>query len=152
MQILTVLTAIGRVETRVGDFYQWLSETFNDDSEVSGFFYRLSMQERSHANLISYAKKLVHQSPCDFEDVDIEIGVVAEIEELLTDFRTENPQPTLNDALEISMKVESHHAEKLHRSAVIESNPKVASLVNSLAVADEEHFEILKNFVLSRQE
>ena len=150
MRILAVLSAIGKVETLVGDFYLWLSDVFEDDPEAAGFFYRLSMQERSHANLVAYAKKLVYRCPSDFKDVDTGIEVVTDLEEVLTNFRAEKPNPSLSDALRISMEVESHHAEKLHRSAVIESNPKVAELVNSLAVADEEHFQLLKTFVESR--
>lgn len=150
MKVLSALTEIGNLESEVSEFYGWLSLVFDDDSEASGFFYRLSMQERSHANLISYAKKLVHRSPRDFTDIELDLGAVEELRTMVGDFRKNNPKPPLSEVLEMAMRIESHHAEKILRSSVIQSNPKIADLMNSLAVADSEHFELLKKFVEAR--
>jgi rubrerythrin len=151
MQILTVLSAIGKVEKAVGDFYQWLSEVFADDHEASGFFFRMSMQEKAHANLVSFSKKLVVRSPRDFAEVEADLSAVDELLSSLEAFRQDNPEPDLVDALRFAMEVESSGAENIHRSVVIESNPEVAGVINSLAKADSEHFDVLKRFALERQ-
>ncbi len=150
MQILTVLTAIGKIETNVGNFYEWLSDVFSDDPEASGFFFRMSMQEKSHANLVSFAKKLAHRSPDDFGEVDVDMKVADELLEDLSTFHATNPNPTLPDALAFAMKVEGHDAESLHRSLVIQSNPEIAEIINSLAKADSEHFQALEAFAHQR--
>ena len=44
------------------------------------------------------------------------------------------------------MAIESHGAEGIHRSMIIQSNPEIASMVNALAKADREHFKLLKGY------
>jgi rubrerythrin len=151
MQILAVLSAIGRVEAGVGEFYQWLSEVFADDIEASGFFFRMSMQEKSHANLVSFSKKLVHRDPSGFEEVDIDLGQVDDLLASIAAFQENNTSPSLADALLFAMKIESHGAENIHRSIIIQSNPEVASVINSLAKADNAHYELLKTFANDRE-
>ena len=47
MQILNILTNLGKAEMAVAEFYYWLSVLFEDDAEASGFFFRMSLQEKS---------------------------------------------------------------------------------------------------------
>ncbi len=150
MQVLAVLSEISRLEAEVGDFYAWLSDVFSADVEAAGFFYRLSMQERSHVNLVSFAKKLVHRSPQDFAAIDLDLGCIDELRTMIGAFRKHNPKPPLADVLEMAMKLETHHAERVLRSAVIQSNPRIADLVNSLAMADSEHVDLIRGFLRSR--
>ncbi len=150
MQILTVLSAIGKVETAVGEYYQWLSEIFADDSEASGFFFRMSMQEKSHANLVSFAKKLAHRSPKDFADIDVDLTPVNDLLQDLHTFRQNHPNPSIAEALAFSMQIEGHDAESIHRTLVIQSNPEIAGIINSLAKADSEHFQMLETFAHQR--
>jgi len=146
MQILTVLSAIENIESSVAKLYEWFSDVFTSDSEASGFFFRLAMQERSHANMIAFSKNLVRRSPNDFSTIDFDIALVDDLLDTITLFRTHNPQPTLAAALDFAMSVESHGAEGIHRSMVIQSNPEIAEMVNSLAKADREHFKLLKDY------
>ena len=150
MQILTVLSAVGRIENKVAEHYQWLSNVFADDPEASGFFFRMCMQEKSHANLVSFAKKLAHRSPTDFSEIEVDLGVVDDLLDDLRTFRANNPNPSLAQALAFSMKIEGHDAETIHRSLVIQSNPEIANIINNLAKADSEHFHMLENFAHQR--
>lgn len=149
-QILTVLSAIGKVETRVGELYGWLSDVFADDVEASGFFFRMCMQEKSHASLVSFCMKMVRRSPSDFHTVDVDIDKATELIEAVDTFREDHSRPGLEEALLFAMEVESHGAESIHRSAIIQSNPEVAGVINSLAKADSEHYEKLKAFAAER--
>ncbi|MEN8165217.1 MAG: hypothetical protein ABFS37_13895 [Acidobacteriota bacterium] len=146
MQILTVLSAIEKIESSVAKLYEWYSEVFAGDDEASGFFFRLAMQEHSHANMIALAKNLVRRSPSDFSPIDFDLALVEDLLDTITLFRTHNPQPSLAAALGFAMSVESHGAEGIHRSMVIQSNPEVADMVNSLANADREHFKLLEGY------
>ena len=149
-QILTALSAIGKVEAAVGEFYRWLSDVFVDDVEASGFFFRMSMQEKSHANLVSFCKKMVHRSPTDFHGVDVDLGQAADLLDTIERFRESHPRPGLGEALRFAMEIENHGAESIHRSVIIQSNPEVAGVINSLAKADHEHFEKLEVFAAER--
>ncbi len=146
MQILTVLSAIENIESSVAKLYEWFSEIFNSDREASGFFFRLAMQEQSHANMVAFSKGLVRRSPTDFSSVDFDMGLVDDLLQMVSNFRTQNPQPSLAQALDLSMAIENHAAEGIHRSMVIQSNPEVADMINNLAKADREHSKLLKEY------
>jgi rubrerythrin len=150
VQILNVLTTLGKAEMAVAEFYYWLSVLFENDPEASGFFFRMSLQEKSHVNLLRYAKKLAHRAPDDFADVDFDPAVVHDLIDRLGAFRDNNPAPTLAEALAFSMQVEGHDAEQLHRSLVIRSNPDVSDVINTLAKADAEHHGMLERFATER--
>ncbi len=146
MQILTVLSAVESIETSVAKLYEWFSDCFTADREASGFFFRLAMQERSHATMVAFSKGLVRRSPNDFSAIDFDMALVDDLLQTVTDFRIQNPQPSLAQALDFSMAIENHAAEGIHRSMVIQSNPDVSNMINSLAKADHEHFKLLKNY------
>lgn len=146
MQILTVLSAIENIESSVAKLYEWFSECFTADREASGFFFRLAMQERSHATMVAFSKGLVRRSPTDFSSVDFDMALVDDLLQTVTDFRTQHPRPSVAQALDFAMAIESHAAEGIHRSMVIQSNPEVADMINNLAKADKEHFKLLKDY------
>ncbi len=146
MQTLTVLSAIENIESSVAKLYEWFSECFTADREASGFFFRLAMQERSHANMVAFSKGLVRRSPNDFSSVDFDMALVDDLLQMVSNFRTQHPQPSLPQALDFSMAIENHAAEGIHRSMVIQSNPEVADMINNLAKDDREHSRLLKEY------
>lgn len=146
MQILTVLSAIENIESSVANLYEWFSEVFAADPEASGFFFRLAMQERSHANMVAFSKSLVRSKPVEFSGVDFDMNLVDDLIHTLDVFRAGNRKPTLGQALGFAMEIEGHAAEGIHRSMVIQSNPDVSNMINSLAKADREHFKLLKDY------
>jgi hypothetical protein len=150
MRITEALSRLERVECTMADFYEWLSVVFESDPGASGLFFRMSLQERSHASLLRYGRKLVHRSPSDFEDVDFDGDSVDTLIAAIGDFRANAPQPTLVDAVFFAMKVECHPAENAHRDVLAVSNPEVGHIIRALAVADEEHHRTLRSFVQER--
>jgi len=152
MQILQILSSLERLEQQIADLYHWFSDHFTDDDDASGLFFRMSLQEKSHVSLVRYGRKMVHASPDEFGDVEVDSQLIRELSSEIGNFRGENPQPTLGQALRFAMRVESHAAENIHRTVLIDSNPEVAGVIGNLATADQEHFEILRNFAQSRQE
>jgi rubrerythrin len=151
MKILTLLSSLEKVELEMASLYEWLSGVFGEDSEASGLFFRMAMQETSHANLIRYGKKLVHQAPNSFGEVDFD---TSEIEPLLAAIRAsrdQNPPPSLEEAVSMALKFEESPAERIHREILINSNPEVQQVIRSLAAADDEHLAELKDFAEKRR-
>jgi len=152
MQVYQVLATLERIETTMAEFYEWLSEVFEADSDASGLFFRMGLQERSHASLLQYGKKLAHRAPDAFEDVDFDADEAQRLCEAVHVFREERPTPSLADALFFAMKAECHPAENSHREVLAVSNPEISKIVKSLAIADAEHHATLKTFAMGRRE
>ncbi|MCU0303373.1 MAG: hypothetical protein MUC56_04890 [Thermoanaerobaculales bacterium] len=152
MKILEALSRLERVEGAMASLYEWLSEVFAADGEASGLFFRLSLQEKSHASLLRYGRKLVHRSPKEFDDVDLDGVAVDALLATVERFRAAAPVPSLADALFFAMRVECHPAEHGHREVLAASNPAISQIVRNLAIADEEHHQTLKVFAQQRAE
>lgn len=152
MQVYQALAKLERIESMMAEFYEWLSEVFDTDSEASGLFFRMSLQERSHASLLRYGKKLAHRTPDDFEDVDFDADSAESLCDSVQEFREQTPDPSLADALFFAMKIECHPAENSHREVLAVSNPEISQMIKSLAIADAEHHETLKTFAMRRRE
>jgi rubrerythrin len=150
MQIQQALVQLERVESEMARFYEWLSEVFESDGDASGLFFRMSLQEKSHASLLKYGLKLVYRSPNEFEDVDFDDEAVTSLLESLGKFRAETPEPTLAEALFFAMKIECHPAENGHREVLAVSNPEISQMIKSLAIADDEHHQTLSTFAQQR--
>jgi len=146
MQLLTILNAIESIENSVADLYEWCSDCFGHDPEASGVFFRLAMQEKTHAAMVTFSKSLVRKSPNDFTAIDFDMSLVDDLLDSIATFRYENPKPSLEQALDFAIAIEGHAAEGLHRSMVIQSNPEVANMINNLAKADLEHLRLLRDF------
>jgi rubrerythrin len=150
MKILSLLTSLEKIELQMSSLYDWLSDVFEDDAEASGLFFRMAMQERSHANLIRYGKKLVHRAPADFAEVDFDPDEIDRLLAAIGDAIEADPAPTLEQAIGLALALEDSPAETAHRSILIHSNPEVAGVIRSLAAADEEHAEGLRTFAEKR--
>lgn len=152
MQVYQVLAKLEHIETTMAEFYEWLSEVFEVDPEASGLFFRMGLQERSHASLLRYGKKLAHRTPDAFEDVDFDADSVELLCKSVHKFREQTPEPSLADALFFAMKTECHPAENSHRDVLVASNPEISQMVKSLAIADAEHHQTLKAFAMRRRQ
>jgi hypothetical protein len=150
MRILQALSRLERVEGAMASLYEWLSDVLAADPEASGLFFRLSLQEKSHASLLRYGRKLVHRSPNEFDDVDFDGEAVDALLSSVERFRSASPVPSLADALFFAMRVECHPAENGHREVLSVSNPAISQIVRNLSIADEEHHQTLKTFAQQR--
>jgi rubrerythrin len=150
MRIFEALSRLESIEKTMADFYEWLSEIFSSDAEAAGLFFRMALQERSHASLLRYGRKLVNRSPSDFEDVDFDAHSVDALLAAIADFRRDRPKPSLAEALFFAMKTECHPAENAHREVLAVSNPEIGQIIRSLAIADDEHHQTFKSFAQQR--
>jgi rubrerythrin len=151
MKILALLSSLEKIELEMASLYEWLSGVFSEDLEASGLFFRMAMQEKSHANLIRYGKKLVHQTPSDFGEVDFDVSEIDPLLEAIRASKGQNPPPELDEAIALALSLEESPAERIHRKILIDSNPEVQNLIRSLAAADDEHLSGLKHFAAKRK-
>ena len=149
MQMLVLLTTLADIEMEMLRLYAWLAEVFQADSEAAGLFYRLSLQERSHHNLVRFAKRLVHSSPGEFAQVPVNERELRQLPTTIADFRGGEP-PSLEDALRFAVEVERHAGENIHRRVIVKSNPKLAAMIASLATSDADHRRALEELARDR--
>ena len=150
MKILTLLSSLEKIEFEMAALYDWLSAVFKEDAEASGLFFRMSMQEKSHANLIRYGKKLVHRSPIDSSEVDFDPATIEQLRAAIRKARASDPSPTLEQAISLALGLEDSPAETAHRSILMNANPELVGVIRNLATADEEHMAGLLAFAERR--
>jgi rubrerythrin len=151
MKILNLLRTLESLEMTMAGLYQWLSERLADQ-EASAFFFRMSLQEKTHASVLRFSKRLVHASPRDFADVEVDEEEIHALIRRIETFKEEHPEPTLGEALLFAMRAEGAAAENLHSKVIVDSNPEVEKIIQGLAKADAEHHEALKRFVCSHKD
>jgi rubrerythrin len=150
MEIPKLLAGLEGVEGGLAELYAWFADTFTGDAEIAAAFYRLSMQERSHLNLVRYGRTLARQTPQDFSPVaSSNDDAVEELLKAMGGFRERHPAPTVEDALRFALWAEGHAAERIHRTVIVDANPSLSGVVASLAAADREHRAMLE--ILARR-
>lgn len=150
MTILSLLGLLEKVELEMAALYESLSHAFEHDAEASGLFFRMAMQEKSHARLLRYGKSLVRQAPGDFANVEFDAAAIDRVLAAIRAARGEVRPPSLQDAVRRALEFEDGPVEAAHRSILVSSNPGVSDLVGRLATADEEHVAALRAFAERR--
>ena len=70
--ILTILRLIEKLEESLSKLYELFSNKFTDDQEAAGFFHKLSVEEDSHRNLVSYQIRVARQNEDIFGDAEVD--------------------------------------------------------------------------------
>lgn len=146
MHILNILDEIAKLELKLMELYNFFCDIFKKDEDAYSVFFKLSLDEKSHAELVQYQKRVVRKNLNDFSEVSINID---EIRNIITksDKIIKSPTPpTLEEAIKLALRFEKSAAEYHYKSAMEQSNPEFASFLNNLASVDNDHFEILKKF------
>jgi hypothetical protein len=149
MQILSLLSTLADIELEMSGLYSWLAEVFAEDGEAAGLFFRLSLQERSHYNLVRFGKRLVHSNPNEFARVPVDGRELFELRDTIGRFRTADPPP-LEDAVRFALEIERQAGENIHRRVIVESNPKLMEMIRNLATSDADHLRVLEEFARDR--
>ena len=71
--IQSVLRHLEEFEKQMGKLYRCLNERFQEDEEAAFVFYRLNVDEKAHASLIQYQRRLVQQNPELFERIEFDL-------------------------------------------------------------------------------
>lgn len=145
--IYKILHALEELEDVAAQLYEKLSEHFKDNKEASFFFYKMSLDEISHRDLVKYQQKLVKRSAKDdFADIDIDISDIYALTARITQILSSSEMPSLNDAVKFAIEIESSAVEKHYRTAMKKANPDLAILLDSLGSSDKVHLTRLQEF------
>jgi hypothetical protein len=150
MHILKMLGPLEELETKMADLYNWFSHVFREDDEAAAFFYRVSVEEVVHANIIRYQRRLVSQNPKSFSEVVIDISLIEKTMSDIGAFKDTEPHPALEDALKNSIGLEHCLAEEHYRTAIVNANPEVTNLLRSLGAFDLRHIKCFHEFAYKR--
>jgi rubrerythrin len=144
--IMTVLNMLEEIEISMKNLYQWVSEEFSDDLDLYRFFQRMSREEETHAGMVRYQKRLIHQNPDSFDEVSIDLSELREFLDFISSIRKNSPDLTPESALKLAIQLEGMDEERMYRHAIVESYPELKELIHSLTQSDEQHCVFLKDF------
>ncbi|NWF98561.1 MAG: hypothetical protein HXY52_06480 [Nitrospirae bacterium] len=144
MQILNTLDEILKLELKLMDLYAFFSKLFNEDKEAASVFFKLSLDEKGHAELVQYQKRIVSKNLNDFLEVSINIEEIREIISKAENIMKSTVPITLEESIKLALLFEKNAAEYHYKSAVEQSNPEFAKFLNNLASVDNEHFDSIK--------
>jgi hypothetical protein len=145
MHLLTALDELLRLEIALGELYRWLSEIFGEsDPDAAAVFFRLSLQEESHANLIRYHRRLVRRSTeISSEVVDFDTIIRTAVERVMT-FKNSTGRPTLAEAAQVAAELESLAADSIHAKLAAHSPAELGGFIGSLLRDDRRHLEMVE--------
>lgn len=145
MQLVTALDELLRLEIALGELYRWLSEVFETaDPDAAAVFFRLSVQEEGHANLIRYHRRIIRrstQAPAEVES--FEVVIRAAVERIMV-FRNTNGHPTLLAAADLAAELESLAADSIHARLAANSPAELGGFIGTLLRDDRGHLEVVE--------
>jgi rubrerythrin len=150
MHILTVLTLLEQMELSVGKLYKHYAQSLAHDREASAFFFRLYLDERQHASIVRYQRKVAWQNPQLFSAAPVDIQGVQSVIERTEELAQSEGSPILEEALSVASELESGAAELHYRMAVRTTEATFNATVSSLGIADKGHAERVAEFSYQR--
>jgi len=150
MRVPRILSKLCEVEDAMAVVYGWLQEWFASDKDAARLFSRLSLQERSHLSLITYARRMMRAAEMQSSEIDLYEEQFEQFSRLVKDFRQQHQSPSLAEALRFAHTMEHHAAESLHRAVATAVLPEMADLLNKLGSEDARHVAEIVAFAESR--
>jgi hypothetical protein len=148
MNILKVLGHLERLEISTKSLYENYSKLFSDDREVSGLFYLLNLNKQSRAELIRYQKRMVIKSPGDFQEVSVDMDAINRDVLRVKAALACGDKTSLEEAVKLTVRLETDVAGGYYRSAMDQSNPRVGRLLKSLDTESKEQMRNITFFAL----
>ena len=149
MKAETVFRPLQTFERTVGDLYSLWAKVFQGDHAAGFLFAKLASDERGHANLVDYQRRMVQKDQSLAGDVDlspleIQQGL-ARVQELLA-----KAPPSLSDAVRLAYELEISSAEGHTRNAIRQAHPDLRRLLECLAGEEGSHRGRLESFAQAR--
>jgi hypothetical protein len=150
MIIDAVLRKLGDLERSVADLYGWYAEVLPDDTEVASAFFRMAVEEKRHANLVDYQKRMLQQDPTLSVDVPVDLAEIDAALAKARELRAAPGHPAAADALREALLLERSVAESHYRNALTQANPAVGRLLSALGGEDKLHVARLEELARRR--
>ncbi|MGC8722715.1 MAG: hypothetical protein ACP5VF_02420 [Acidobacteriota bacterium] len=144
MDLQSLLKPLEELEESLGDLYEGFSRLFEEDEEAASLFYRMARDERSHAILIRYERRLLRQNKIEVP-TPLEQSHIREALARIRAFSREAP-PTLEEAIRFALEIENHDSENHTRFSKGVLPASLTRLLGRLGREDLRHYRNLLDF------
>ncbi len=150
MDIIKALDALKKLELKVQDLYAHYHKLFAADKEISGLFFDLSLEEKTHADLIDYQLRTIRKNRLLFRDVEFDMVPLSQMIAKIDSHLYSKEPVSMGDALKLGIELEGDALQHHYRSLLSKSNPEVAELLKNLGTSDQEHIDKRMTFARNR--
>lgn len=138
------------LENAMGELYWWLADALEADAEASTLFRKMASEEKGHAVLLDYQRRIARQNLRLGGEVDLDLVFIVAAIARTKSFRVGVPAPTVEQALALALQLEEGAAEAHMKNALREASPELAELLRGLGSEDRQHVERLRVFARAR--
>ena len=151
MNLQSFFHELEEFELGAAALYLRLADTFAPDREASLIFYRLHLDEKGHAALVRFQKRLCRQNPKLFREIEVEPTDIAKASSKINAILGKSNLPDVPDAVTSSLEIEWGAAETHYHTAIRQSYEGINHLLHGLTFADNNHVTALRELGLKRQ-
>ncbi|HUT54837.1 MAG TPA: hypothetical protein VM658_15705 [bacterium] len=150
LDIWTVLEQLEKLEGNLEILYEWFSGLYQDDREAAAMFSQLAFEEKSHLNIVQFGLRMVMRERKSFGKVDIDLARIKQALALIETIRLTKPPPTLEQALEFTIRLEAYSCDGHYRASLQQANPQIAAMVGNITTADKKYLASVQAFAQGR--
>lgn len=152
MIIDTVLRQLGELERELAVLYEWYADALGNDPEAVYVFLRMAREEKGHARLVDYQRRLLQKDPSLSIEVAVDLSALEALTEKVRALHSKPAKlPTVEEALRETFTIEMTAAELHYRHALGRVKPEVARLLEALGEEDSLHLERIQEMVRHRR-
>lgn len=138
------------VELELAGLYAAWADLFESDHEAAFSFYKMSQEEKGHAGLIEYQRRIFKKNRQMSVDVKIDLTAIEATLEQVRALRSGPPPQSVAEAITVALDLESSAAERHFSNALKQADPELERLLRSLAGDERAHQARLTTFAEKR--
>jgi rubrerythrin len=146
-----VFRQLADMERSLAELYGSWAKVFGSDREATFVFYKMSVDEKGHANLVDFQRRFAQKNPKLVREVDVDLVEIRRTTTRARAFMKENPSPSLEVAVALALDFENSAAEAHFRNALKQANPEMERLLGCLGGEDRQHATRLTEFAEKRK-
>jgi hypothetical protein len=150
VDIQVLLKTLEGFESAVAKYYRCLAEGYASDREAAFLFYKMHLEEKAHASLVRYEKRLIRNAPDLFGPATADLTELENVTAYVNALMGRATLQPLDEAVRSAAEIENSASEYHYRTAIVEAYPNVARLLRGLGTADREHVGALWEFGIKR--
>ncbi len=150
MNVASVFRPLSDLERSMADLYAQWGGLFDEDREAAFLFVKMANEERGHAALVDYQRRVIQKNPQLSGEVEIDMGSIQGALAEVIELRESPSKPSLEEAIRLAYRLETSAAESHYRNALGEMNPELLRLLSCLGGEDRAHLDRLVKFATSR--
>lgn len=150
MHVQAAFNELEHFEVEIAKLYGWLAQVYAHDIEAAVVFFRMHLEEKSHASLVRFQRRLARQNPKLFGDVDLDLGILRDTRGIVHALQADPNAPDLRTAVRAAFQIEISAAETHYRSSISPHCDGITHLLNGLSHGDRQHAAALEELGTKR--